>query len=138
MTETSSKVVLEQETGNSENGVRMVAGDSENGVRMVESSVITRNKTAENVLPYRWKPGQSGNPAGRPRKETELAYLDAVKRALTPERVHDLIVELSARSEWRAKAFAAELALHYGAGKPVQRIETNNNGLQDILSMLGE
>jgi len=126
MEETSNSGQQQTTTNSTEN--------SENSVGKVDSSLLARNKSQANLR--LWQPGQSGNPAGRPKKAVEQAYLDAVKRAMTPERVHDLIVELADRSEWRAKAFAAELAMHYGAGKPIQRLQNVGESFADVIAML--
>jgi hypothetical protein len=83
---------------------------------------------------------QPGNKAalgrGRPRKETETAYMKAINDALPPHKLALLILELLDTPGWRAKAFAVELALHYTIGKPVQRIETQSSGLQEIIAIL--
>jgi hypothetical protein len=100
----------------------------------VESSLIAKNKSLANLRP--WQPGQSGNPAGRPKRATEEAYLNAILKAMPPEKLADLIMRMSERAEWRAQAWAGEIAAHYGLGKPVQRIETGDNGLQHILAVI--
>ncbi len=82
-----------------------------------------------------FKPGHPGGP-GRPKKATEEAYLNAILKAMPPEKLADLILRMSERSEWRAQAWAGEIAAHYGLGKPVQRIETGDNGLQHILAVI--
>ena len=49
----------------------------------------------ENLEPYRWKPGQSGNPNGRPRKITDVIKEllgDELKCELSPSQVKEFIM----------------------------------------------
>lgn len=89
-----------------------------------------------------WQPGQSGNPAGRKPRETERAYLDALRRALPPEAIEQLITEAldTARKQnsWRGMAEVLQLALAYGAGKPVNRVQTSDGNLAALLDALGQ
>lgn len=80
--------------------------------------------------------GYSGGP-GRPRKEQETAYLTALLDALTPEQLASIIKNLAGETgSWRAQHAAAELALHYALGKPVQRVVKQSSGLAEILEQL--
>lgn len=106
----------------------------------VNSPIYQENKMAdENIRDEkgRFKPGYSGGP-GRPKKDVENAYLNAVMDALSPTELTDLIKQLMETEGWRPKAFAAELIMHYALGKPVQRVHQTGNGLADILAMLGQ
>jgi hypothetical protein len=97
----------------------------------VESSVLTEKKSG----PHRFQVGNPGGP-GRPKKVQEEAYLHAIRRALPPDELEDLIRRLAASNSWRANLAAGELALHYGVGKPVQRVQVSSDGLQGILAVL--
>lgn len=83
----------------------------------------------------RFKPGYSGGP-GRPKKEVEAEYLRVLSEKLSPEMLGQVLEDLLSENSWRSKAFAVELALHYGLGKPVQRVVTSGNGLADIVEAL--
>lgn len=89
-----------------------------------------------------WQPGQSGNPAGRKPKAVERAYLDAVKEGLPPDEVASLIreaLDLARRqNSWRGMAEVLQLALAYGAGKPVNRVQTSDGNLAALLEALGQ
>ena len=89
-----------------------------------------------------WQPGQSGNPAGRKPKAVERAYLDAVKEGLPPDEVASLIreaLDLARRqNSWRGMAEVLQLALAYGAGKPVNRVQTSDGNLAALLDALGQ
>lgn len=84
----------------------------------------------DNIKPYQFRPGQSGNPAGRPRKIPEIREL--VDEVLSEEQ--DGITAVKAIFlRWRQMASqknqtaqtmkAAELLISYAYGKPMQRIE---------------
>ena len=78
-----------------------------------------------------WKPGQSGNPAGRPKKAREEAYLSVVREKLSPERLGEVLEELLNDKSWRARMAAVELSLAYTLGKPVHRTESANTDVID-------
>jgi hypothetical protein len=102
----------------------------------VESSVLAEKKQRGRP----WLPGQSGNPAGRPTKARELAILHAISNAFSPEQIDEhlnrameiAIAQNSARSIVAILEFQADRTI----GKPVQRIETGDNGLQHILAVI--
>lgn len=84
-----------------------------------------------------FKPGQSGNPAGRPPKKRPQEYVDAISKRLTPEQFADKVMELFENPGWRAKHAAIELFLHYSIGKPVQRIQTTEgNAIDEALERI--
>ena len=87
----------------------------------------------------RFLPGVSGNPHGRPSKERERAVLAAVKDALPPEKIAEVIVALvNDSTSWRARVAGIELHLHYTLGKPVQRTQEVSDAFEEILAQLGD
>lgn len=69
----------------------------------------------------RWKPGQSGNPSGRPKVPVEVRDL---ARAHTTEAIAALARTLKdKRAPHAAKVAAANAILDRGYGKPTQPIE---------------
>jgi hypothetical protein len=71
-----------------------------------------------------WKPGQSGNPLGRPRHDYDIA---AMCREHAPEAVATLVAALK---DPRHKIAAAQTLLDRGFGRPVQPIEGDGaNGI---------
>jgi hypothetical protein len=118
--------------------------NSENEGLKVESSILTGNKTRrqppEAFIRQMWKPGQSGNPAGRPTKARELAILDAISNAFTPEQVTEHLrqamdIAIAGKSP-RSIVAVLEFMADRTAGKPTVRIEQSNDGLQGILAVL--
>ena len=83
----------------------------------------------------RFTAGNPGGP-GRPKRAVEEEYLRVLSEKLSP--MGEVLQELLEEDSWRSKAFAIELALHYGLGKPVQRVHQTGNGLADILAMLSD
>lgn len=78
-----------------------------------------------------FKPGQSGNPGGRPK--------DSIK-SLARERSEDAFNRIThlmekSRSE-RIQLMAAEIILAYAWGKPAQEIAVNTDPLHDIAGQL--
>ena len=74
----------------------------------------------ENLKPT-WQPGQSGNPNGRPRKESSIRA--AIAELLSePEgerdRLRALLESLYHRATKRGDTTAARLLLEYGFGRP--------------------
>ncbi len=104
----------------------------ENGAEMVESSVLA----AENRGVHRFLPGNPGGP-GRPKKEVKEAHFRDLIRMNTTDTeflaVWRSIVEgAAAGHNHKQKLFCA-----YLLGNPTQYVETNSNGLLEILAMLG-
>lgn len=68
-----------------------------------------------------FKPGQSGNPNGRPKEDAELkAHFR--KMSWTAANVL-LTIARNPKAQERARVMAAVKILEYGIGKPVQPIE---------------
>jgi len=91
--------------------------------------------------PGQFLPGNPGSPGRKP-KAVERAYLDAVKEGLPPDEVASLIreaLDLARRqNSWRGMAEVLQLALAYGAGKPVNRVQTSDGNLAALLDALGQ
>src|SRR5215469_13578056 len=71
------------------------------------------------LVPFRFKPGQSGNPEGLPRSRREqLATLAAAALEMSPEMLA-IAADLARHSpDDRVKTRCAELVLAYGVGRP--------------------
>lgn len=68
----------------------------------------------------RWRPGESGNPGGRPK---ELGDLREIARKHTPEAIETLVsVMHNARATDQARVHAATALLDRGWGRPAQTI----------------
>ena len=78
--------------------------------------------------PHRWKPGESGNPDGRPKISRELA---AAAREFTPEILERLKHWLESNS-YQASLGAASILLDRGYGKPTQHIEVEDSTINDL------
>lgn len=74
-------------------------------------------KKSKGVPPdaYKWQPGQSGNPRGRPRKTKTFA--EQFKTRLTPQARNKIIDRLLAKAA-AGDPDATKLVLNYGLGPP--------------------
>ena len=94
----------------------------------------------ENVLPHKFKKGQTGNPNGRPRKLPELDKLLAdvlgeEKDGITAgEAILKAIRARAAKGDVRA----AELLLDRAYGKPKQSIDNNITTTEPLVIVLTE
>jgi hypothetical protein len=71
------------------------------------------------VPPHAWKPGQSGNPGGRPRIIRDVIELS---RQHTEASIEALFKSLA---DPRTRVAAAVALLERGWGKPLQTVESN-------------
>jgi hypothetical protein len=111
---------------------RIVPSESAGGVR--EGLYIRDPVTGA------FMPGTKG--PGRKPKQTEKAYLEAVKDAVPPERISQLIADAldiaQRQNSWRGIVEVLQVALQYGAGKPTQRVVQTDGNLEQLLAALAE
>lgn len=76
---------------------------------------------AERIAAYQWKPGQSGNPSGRPKKklldwaiQEELEALDSAEAV----KIAKALIQLASKDVQAAKLIAERTE-----GKPIQKVE---------------
>lgn len=80
---------------------------------------------------HRWKPGQSGNPKGRPPNEEIRRVRDLASKHV-PEAIQTLASVMSTSDDDRARCLAANSILDRAAGKPKQQHEFQ---VQDLRRM---
>lgn len=92
-----------------------------------------RQKTDKKQAPRSaFKPGQSGNPSGRPKKTAEQFELESACRAKTPEAL-DVMVDLMTTSRQDSVRLQAALSIIERAhGKPLQRSEVRSGELDGL------
>jgi hypothetical protein len=93
-----------------------------------ETTKLRHPKSPDHEWSGKFSPGnQAGVGKGRPKKEQEIAVLEAVKRAAPPERIEFAIDQMfllaEKHSSWKAYDRAVTLALEYQVGKPTARVE---------------
>ncbi len=81
-----------------------------------------------------WRPGQSGNPAGRPR--AVLAVRD-LAREHTTEAVEKLVHLMRHAESEQVQHAAAESLLSRGWGKPVQSLDVMHSAPREIVVISG-
>ena len=72
--------------------------------------------------PAQWKPGQSGNPKGRPKAELDIA---ALARSHAPEAMAALVLALD---DPKTRVPAATAILDRGFGRPMQPVVDETEG----------
>ena len=98
------------------------------------NSELTAMPNPENIIPHKFKKGQSGNPKGRP-KLPDLK--EAMANALAEEKDGKTALE-AILAAMRAKAArgdvrAAEFLLDRGYGKATQDINMKNEGTTELV-----
>ena len=76
-----------------------------------------------------WAPGQSGNPAGRPKKTERQKNFEETCRQLAYENLD--VLEDAVQDEtapWKERLAAFQLLAEHGHGKPVDRIAVKQMG----------
>lgn len=97
---------------------------------MTDATAI-RDKRIANLKPF--KPGQSGNPSGRPKKDRDLTLLakDESEKALK------VLIKLMGSDDDRVALQAAQAILDRAVGKPRQTVDmnadvTNHHGSEPV------
>lgn len=89
------------------------------------AAISEANKVAA-LKPFQFKPGQSGNPTGRPKGQTELKRL---ARSYTMEAMMKLVnIMQNEEAPFADQRGAAVEILNRGWGKPLQQVETGRPG----------
>lgn len=78
--------------------------------------------------PRAWRPGESGNPGGRPRKTPDEMALVEACRAKAPEAMRVLASLMKAADKDSVRLQAALAILERGFGRPLQRQEQGAPG----------
>jgi hypothetical protein len=82
----------------------------------------------------KWKPGQSGNPAGRAKKDPEL---EAMLKSYCPLAISALVsIMRNPKASDRARVMAANSILDRGMGKPVQRLAADPDSGPIVVQVL--
>lgn len=104
------------------------------------------NKGHENILPYMWKKGQSGNPAGRPKGKTMKEYAKELLECQTEEERQAFLEGIPKIDIWRMadgnpqNTLAADVKVHNiadvlteleNANKASRQTMENGEPLQD-------
>lgn len=91
-----------------------------------------KRKLSPEAAKYTWKPGQSGNPAGRPPKavcltDTMRAYLDGTIDTQGGQITRaEALVRAVYGNAMKGDVAAQKLMINYIDGMPVQKIEQTN------------
>lgn len=86
----------------------------------------------ENIIPHRYKKGESGNPKGRPPDLPELAELMAVILGEDDDAIR--ILKAIREKAFKGNIRAAEFLLDRAYGKPRQYIDHTTKGESFVLS----
>jgi len=61
---------------------------------------VTKDRV-ERLQPFMWKPGQSGNPAGRPKTKTLKEYMRETLERMTPEERDKFLLGMNKIDIWK-------------------------------------
>lgn len=75
-----------------------------------------------------FKPGQSGNPSGRPKKTAEELDLIAACKAKTPDALAVMVKMMTDGEQEKNRLTAAMAIIERAYGKPVQPTDTHLSG----------
>jgi hypothetical protein len=94
----------------------------------------------ENVIPHKFKKGQTGNPNGRPRKLPELDKLlaDVLGEEKDGVTAGEAILKAIRARAAKGDVRAAELLLDRAYGKPKQSIDNNITTTEPLVIVLTE
>lgn len=79
-----------------------------------------KDKTKQSAPAHAWKPGQSGNPGGRPKIPPEIVEL---ARLHTKEAVLTFVDVMQNGDDEKARIDAADKLLSRAWGKPTEKVE---------------
>lgn len=92
---------------------------------------IRRNDIAELGKPTRFKPGQSGNPSGRPKKRRDIEALAQEQ----DEKAMKVMARLLNSTDERVALAAAQAILDRGHGKPRQSVSAEIDDKRDAANV---
>ena len=99
-------------------------------VRKAKDAASANNSVTERTREHLWKPGQSGNPNGRPAVVREIRDLARAKTTIAFDTL--CAACQSEDAPWAARVAAAAHILDRGYGKPTQNI---NAAVRDAQKM---
>jgi len=85
-------------------------------------------KTVRKAPPKAFKPGVSGNPAGRPKKTVEELDLIAACKAKTPDALATISDIMTNGEKEQTRLSAALAIIERAYGKPVQQVDASISG----------
>lgn len=92
---------------------------------------MAKQGRVENLIPHQFKPGQSGNPSGRPKGTLSLSNLlrKQLEEVVAEDgrTAADMLVATTVRAALKGDKAARQLAWEYIDGKPSQHIDLNAN-----------
>jgi hypothetical protein len=83
-----------------------------------------KSSVPESLRAYCWKPGQSGNPGGRPKKRLVDECLEELLEAADSKEAKALAIKLLAKA-LTGDTKAAQLVAERTQGKPSQKVEVS-------------
>lgn len=92
---------------------------------VTETQEVRLSRTGKRLPRTAWKPGQSGNPGGRPK---EVAHVRELARQHTAEAIATLVDIMRHGTSDRARVAAAEALLNRAWGHPTTPVEAELKG----------
>ena len=76
--------------------VAEIQAQKDSSLKTANQTVKKKRGNAEAIAPYKWKPGKSGNPGGRPKNDTAAEIARAIFDN-NPELIYDAMVKALAK-----------------------------------------
>lgn len=114
-------------TKKGKNGVLGASPSIEGTQEAPAVNVNGKSKDVSHLAEYQWKPGESGNPSGRPKielKETVRAFADEPDPKTAKTRLRQWL-EMADRRARQGSPKHLEMLLAYGWGRPNQSLEVD-------------
>lgn len=96
--------------------------------KLISTDKQGKNKGYSNILPYQFKKGQSGNPAGRPKGKTLKEYARELLQCQTEEERQEFLAGIPKEKIWEMAEGKADTKGEMEVTLPNSLIEIIKNG----------
>jgi hypothetical protein len=98
--------------------------------------IIPPPKAVLNIRDYYWKPGQSGNPGGRPKAEKHVRDMAKKMTDRILIELYNIAIDPRPKADMRAKVAAAKEILDRGWGRPSIHVDVDASAANDLAARM--